>query len=241
MLNSVKVLTERLYYGRPNWVDGTSQFAALIRQRLRPDFRVLDLGAGSGKAGPVNFRGEARIVFGVDASPWIKGNSRIDHGVIGLAEHLPFRTGSFDLVVSDWVVEHLAQPGEVASEVFRIVKSGGLFVFRTGNLHHYSYAVAAATPYRFHRLVANRVRGIPKDSGDPHPTYYRMNSRRAVRRCLTRAGFVEEEILMVEAEPSYLMFSVPSFLVGLAYERFVNRVRLLSGLRACIFACFRKP
>ena len=241
MRDSVKVLTERIYYGRPNWVDGTSQFAALIRQRLRPEFRILDLGAGSGKAGPVNCQGEARIVFGVDPNSCIKGNSRIDHGVIGLAEHLPFRTASFDLVVSDWVVEHLAQPEEVASEVFRVVKSGGVFVLRTGNLCHYSYAVAAATPYWFHRLVANRVRGIPRDSGDPHATYYRMNSRRAVRRCLTRAGFVEEEILMVEAEPSYLMFSVSSFLLGVAYERFVNRARFLSGLRACIFACFRKP
>lgn len=237
---SVKALTERLYYARPNWVDGTSQFAALIRRCLRPEFRILDLGAGSGKAGPVNFQGEVRIVIGVDPNSYIKGNSSIDHGVIGLAEHLPFRTDSFDLVVSDWVVEHLAQPDEVASEVFRVMKSGGVFVLRTGNLCHYSYAVAAATPYWFHRLVANRVRGIPSDSGDPHPTYYRMNTQRAVRSCLTRAGFVEQKILMVEAEPSYLMFSVSSFLLGVAYERFVNRVRLFSGLRACIFACFRK-
>ncbi len=241
MQSSVKTLTERLYYDRSNWLDGTSQFAALIRKRLRTEFRILDLGAGSGKAGPVNFQGEARIVIGVDPNSYIKGNSKIDHGVIGLAEHLPFRTDSFDLVVSDWVVEHLAQPEEVISEVFRVVKSGGAFVLRTGNVYHYSYAVAAVTPYWFHRLVANRVRGMPEDNGDPHATYYRMNSRGAVRRCLTRAGFVEEEILMVEAEPSYLMFSVSSFLLGVAYERVVNRARFLSGLRACIFACFRKP
>jgi len=241
MHSAVKVLTERLYYDRPNWVDGTSQFAALIRKRLRPEFRILDLGAGSGKVGPVNFQGEVRTVIGVDPNSYIKENSRIDHGVIGLAGHLPFRTDSFDLVVSDWVAEHLAQPEKVASEVFRVVKSGGVFVLRTGNLWHYSYAVAAATPYWFHRLVANRVRGIPGGSCDPHATYYRMNTQRAVRRCLSRAGFVEQEILMVEAEPSYLMFSVSSFLLGAAYERFVNRARFLAGLRACIFACFRKP
>jgi ubiquinone/menaquinone biosynthesis C-methylase UbiE len=239
--DSVRVLTERLYYRRPNWVDGTSQFAALIRQRLRPEFRILDLGAGDGRAISLNFQGEVRSVIGVDPNSYIKENSKIDHGVIGLAEHLPFRTESFDLIVSDWVVEHLSQPKEVASEVFRVVKSGGFFVLRTGNICHYSYAVAAATPYWFHRLVANRVRGIPSDSGDPHATYYRMNTQRAVRECLTRAGFAEEELLMVEAEPSYLMFSVPSLLLGVAYERLVNWTRIFSGVRACIFACFRKP
>jgi ubiquinone/menaquinone biosynthesis C-methylase UbiE len=241
MGNSVRVLTERFYYDRPDWVDGTSQFGAIIRRYLRPESRVLDLGAGNGKAGPINFQGEVRSVTGVDSHSYISGNSRIDHGVVGLAEHLPFRKESFDLVVSDWVVEHLAYPEEVASEVFRVLRSGGAFVLRTGNLRHYSYAVAAATPHWFHRLVANRVRGIPQDSDDPHATYYRMNSRRAVRRCLTRAGFVEEDITMVEAEPSYLMFSAPSFLLGMAYERVVNCARVFSAFRACIFACFRKP
>ena len=241
MQGLVKSLTERLYYGRPNWVDGTSRFSAFIRGRLQPGFRVLDLGAGAGKAGPINLRGDVRSIIGVDSDSYIKENANIDHGVIGLAEDLPFRADSFDLIVSDWVVEHLAEVEEVASEVFRVMRSGGVFAFRTGNVRHYSYAIAAATPYWFHRLMANKVRGLSGDNGDPHATYYRMNTRRAVRQCLTRAGFVEEELLMVEPEPSYLMFSVPSFLLGVAYERLVNRARCLSGFRACIVACFRKP
>lgn len=238
---SVKSLTEHFYYGRPDWVDGTSRFGALIRDRLQPGFRVLDLGAGAGKPGPINFRGKVRNVIGVDSDRYVKENANIDYAVIGLAEHLPFRAGSFDLVVSDWVIEHLAQVGEVAREVFRVMKSGGVFALRTGNVCHYSYAIAAATPYWFHRLVANRVRGLPENNSDPHATYYRMNTRHAVRQCLMRIGFVEEELLMIEPEPSYLIFSVPSFLLGVAYERLVNRTRFLSGIRACIVAVFRKP
>jgi hypothetical protein len=82
---------------------------------------------------------------------------------------------------------------------------------------------------------------MPPNASDPHPTYYRMNSLVAVRRALKSVGFTEEDILMVEAEPSYLMFSVPSFLLGVGYERIVNHSEALSGLRACILACFRKP
>jgi SAM-dependent methyltransferase len=181
-------------------------------------------------------------VVGVDQA-WaaIRENWTLDRTVVGVAEHLPFRAAAFDLVFSDWVVEHLAAPEAVASEIFRVLKSDGHFILRTGNVHHYSYALAARTPHWFHLMAANWLRGLPSESEDPYPTYYRMNTMRGVRRCLTRAGFVEEEISMVEAEPSYLMFSVPSFLLGVAYERIVNSVRFLSGLRACIFASFRKP
>jgi SAM-dependent methyltransferase len=160
--------------------------------------------------------------------------------VLSVAESLPFRAESFDLIFADWVVEHLADPVSVASEILRVLKPGGFFVFRTGNRLHYSYAVAAHTPHWFHQLVANPVRGLARDGGDPYPTYYRMNTCSAVRRVLSQAGFLEESLLTIEAEPSYLMFSVPSFLLGVTYERLVNRVPLLSGLRACLFGCFRK-
>jgi hypothetical protein len=67
-----------------------------------------------------------------------------------------------------------------------------------------------------------------------------MNTRRGARRVLTRAGLQEEELVTVEAEPSYLVFSTPSFLLGVAYERLVNRISSLAGFRACLFGCFRK-
>lgn len=240
MRRRVQWWKERFYDRRLGWVDGTTRFTSLIRKRLRSNMRLLDLGAGTGKPGPVNFRGDAAMVVGVDLDWAIQGNGRVDLRVLGAAQCLPFRAESFDLIFADWVVEHLADATAVASEVFRVLKPNGFFIFRTGNLRHYSYAIAAHTPHWFHRLVANPLRGLPCDGGDPHPTYYRMNTRHAVRRVLAQVGFFEEEILTVEAEPSYLMFSVPSFLLGVAYERLVNRVPFLSGFRACLFGCFRK-
>jgi SAM-dependent methyltransferase len=202
--------------------------------------RLLDLGAGAGKPGPVNFRGDAAMVVGMDLIWAIQGNNQVDLRAVGAAESLPFQAESFDLVFADWVIEHLADAATVVSEVLRVLKPGGFFIFRTGNLWHYSYAIAAHTPHWFHRLVANPVRGLPRNGGDPHFTYYRMNTRHAVRRVFTRTRFFEENLLTVEAEPSYLMFSVPSFLLGVAYERLVNRSPSLSGFRACLFGCFRK-
>jgi 2-polyprenyl-3-methyl-5-hydroxy-6-metoxy-1,4-benzoquinol methylase len=238
---SVEAVVNRFYYSRPAWIDGTSQFANLIKSHLLPEYRILDLGAGCGKKGPVNFRGNVRAVVGIDCDSCIGDNPWIDHSVRGLAQYLPFRSASFEMVISDWAVEHFAQPRAIASEVFRVLKPSGLFAFRTGNLRHYSYAIAAATPHWFHQLVANRARALPPDQASPHPTYYFMNTREAVRECLGHIGFAEQELIMLEPEPSYLMFSVPAFLMGVTYERLVNRVRGLSGFRACIIGCFRKP
>lgn len=238
---SVPALANRFYYSRPAWIDGTSEFANLVKGHLRPEYRILDLGAGSGKEGAINFRGNVSAVVGIDCNCCIRENLLTDHRVMGLAQSLPFRSASFEVVVSDWTLEHFAQPRTIVSEVFRVLKPSGLFAFRTGNIRHYSYAIAAATPYWFHQLVANRVRALPPDKAPPHPTHYLMNTRDAVRERLLRVGFTEQQLVMVEPEPSYLMFSVPSFLIGVTYERLVNRVKWLAGFRACILGCFRKP
>jgi hypothetical protein len=75
----------------------------------------------------------------------------------------------------------------------------------------------------------------------PGKPYYRMNTRRAVRQILGLAGFLEDELLIVEPDPAYLMFSMPLLLLGIACERLVNRYSSLSEIRACLFGSFRKP
>lgn len=46
---------------------------------------------------------------------------------------------------------------------------------------------------------------------------------------------------MVQGRPEHLRFSVPSCLAGFAYERLVNRTRILSRFRIIIIAAMRKP
>jgi hypothetical protein len=72
-------------------------------------------------------------------------------------------------------------------------------------------------------------------------TFYRANTRRRVERVFGQAGFVPERILLVEREPSYLMFSGAAFLIGYCYERLVNMSEALATFRANIFGVLRKP
>lgn len=237
----VRRLENRFYDRSKGWVDGTTQFAAMIAKRLTLESRILDLGAGSGKVGPVNFRGKVAQVVGLDPDEGaLKKNSSVDAFSVGTAESMSFEDSSFDLVYSDWVLEHIPEPSKMASELYRVLKPGGWFLFRTGNLCHYSYAIGALTPLWFHRMLANRVRGIKGADSEPFRTHYRMNTRSSVRREMLGAGFEEEELRMVESEPSYLMFSSFAFLLGVAYERLVNRFTCLAGMRACLLGSFRR-
>lgn len=237
----VESLKARFYDKVPGWKDGTRRFAELIRERLSANMTILDLGCGRGKPGPVNFKGLVRDVVGVEPlKAELESNTRIDRGLIGTAEEIPCADGSFDLIFSDWVLEHIDRPAKMALEVRRVLKPGGWFLFRTGNRRHYVCLTASLTPHWFHRQVANRVRGLPAGSSDPFPTRYRMNTRSRVRKIMHAAGLVEESLLMVEAEPSYLMFAQLPFLLGVAYERVVNSTELLAGFRSSILGCYRK-
>jgi SAM-dependent methyltransferase len=240
MLN-VAALEKTLYNSRPGYIDAGHRFAEFVRSHINRQMIVLDLGAGRGKPGPVNYRADAKMVVGVDPDAAIMRNPFVHGRVQAPAEQLPFRTGSFDLVFSDWVVEHLPSPKQAVIEVYRVLKPGGRFIFRTGNLLHYSYAIARLTPHWFHLKVANWARGLPKDTADPYPTYYRMNTPRTVHKLLTAAGFIREALLMWEPSPSYLRFSAVAFLLGVGYERLMNRFEALKPLRAFIIVCYRKP
>jgi hypothetical protein len=130
----------------------------------------------------------------------------------------------------------LPSPRTTAKEVYRVLRPNGRLLFRTGNLFHYSYAIASLTPHRFHKILLS---GYIEQ--DPYPTYYRMNTTRAVRRVMKDIGYCEDELTMMEPDPAYVCMSRPTFLVGVAYERLVNHFGMFKSMRANILGCFRKP
>jgi len=87
--------------------DGTVQFYQRVRALLRPDYVVLDFGAGRGAAyyqdpSPYrkslrNLRGEGRRVIGVDVDPVVSSNPCVDEAVAVSQRHLRSHRLGFDL------------------------------------------------------------------------------------------------------------------------------------------------
>jgi len=219
-----------------NWDD--QLFRERILARINPDSIILDLGAGAGIVAQMNFKGLVRSVCGVDLDPRVVENPMLDEGRVSDAGEIPYGDGLFDLVYSDNVFEHLDAPAAVYKEVARVLKPGGVLLFKTPNKWHYMPTIARITPHWFHQLV-NRLRG--RAEADTFPTRYRSNSKSDVVRLAAESGFLVEGLELVEGRPEYLRMAWPAYALGACYERLVNSSSLLEPFRILLVVTLRKP
>ena len=231
--------TDRFYRSRAGWTDGTTEFHELCRRFVSRRARILEVGAG-----PTNrtsaFLASLGEVHGVDVSEEVHGNIHLASAALIDRGRYPFEDASFDLVVSNYVVEHVEDAASHLAEIARVLKPGGRYIFRTPNLVHYVAVVSRVTSHGVHKLIANRLRDLPADNHEPWPTVYAMNTPAAVRRCAVRAGFLVDSLEMVEKEPSYGMYARSRFVAVKGYQRRVNASERLAWLRANMFVVLRK-
>jgi len=67
--------------------------------------------------------------IGLDLPPYISANkSKNQADVYGSALNLPFKSESFDTVLSTQVLEHVPEPKKMLEEVYRVLKNGGCLI-----------------------------------------------------------------------------------------------------------------
>jgi SAM-dependent methyltransferase len=104
--------------------------------RLAPGERVLDLGSGAGTDSLIAAQmvGPGGHVTGIDMTPQMLGKARAAAAEMGLgnvefvegeAERLPFPDESFDVVVSNGVIDLIPDKNAVFAELNRVLVSGG--------------------------------------------------------------------------------------------------------------------
>ncbi len=104
--------------------------------RLAPGERVLDLGSGAGTDSLVAAQmvGEEGHVTGIDMTPEMLAKARAATAEMGAAnvefveseaERLPFPDASFDVVISNGVIDLIPDKDAVFAELFRVLTPGG--------------------------------------------------------------------------------------------------------------------
>jgi arsenite methyltransferase len=104
--------------------------------RLEPGERVLDLGSGAGTDSLVAAQmvGADGRVTGIDMTPEMLAKARAAADELGVdnvefleteAERLPFADESFDVVISNGVIDLIPDKDAVFSELFRVLRPGG--------------------------------------------------------------------------------------------------------------------
>lgn len=94
------------------------------------------------------------------------------HRVLGCGQRLPFADESFDLVFSEYVFEHLADPASALAEIDRVLQPGGEVIILVPNPAHYYAKVADLTPFWFHVFYL-MLQGESEVRRDHYPTYHR--------------------------------------------------------------------
>lgn len=235
-MSLIEWLDQTFYDGySKNWDD--KLFRQRILTHLSPSSTILDLGAGAGIVKEMDFRGRAQRICGVDLDPRVVENPMLDEGKLADAGKIPYPDDNFDVVFADNVVEHLDDPTLVFREVARVLKPDGVFLFKTPNRSHYMPTIARSTPHWFHQAF-NRRRG--RLETDTFPTRYRANGAKAISAVAGRSGLEVDSVELIEGRPEYLRVTVPTYLIGIAYERLVNLSSLLAPFRILLIAQLRK-
>jgi len=158
----------------------------LDRAGVRSGCRVLDLGCGAGRhafataklgARTVAFDADRTELAGVDAMlDALRAAGEIGDGgscaIAGDALGLPFKSGSFDVVIASEVLEHIVEDQAALGEIARVLEPGGTF--------------ALSVPRRFPERVNWALSSAYHETQGGHVRIY---ERRDLVGRVTRAGF----------------------------------------------------
>lgn len=209
-------------------VDGSVEFYGRINSILDSSMTVLDFGAGRAAWYEVNsclyrkqlrnIRGKVAKVVGCDVDEAVLQNQTVDESVIiKIGEKLPFGDNSFDMIISDYTFEHIANPGEVAAEFRRILRPKGWICARTPNKYSYISALTRIIKNKSHAKILKHAQPHRKEV-DVFPTTFLLNSKKDLSKHFPSSIF-HDLTYKYESEPAYHFNSkvVFAFMLGMNF------------------------
>jgi SAM-dependent methyltransferase len=198
-------------FGGYSSIDGTIEFYGRINALLWPECVVLDLGAGRGAwsfADPCKERRRARSIkgkvaeyIGADVDPVVLANPVTDRNVMIIDGRIDMPDQSLDLIICDYVLEHILDVTAFVREVERVLRPGGYFCARTPHKYNYVSCVARVVRNGLHARWLRWVQPERK-AEDVFPTAYRCNTLRAVRARFPQTKWQSGSYLYT-SEPRY--------------------------------------
>jgi SAM-dependent methyltransferase len=206
-------------------------FGSLTAQTIKPllkaagvtgGIRVLDVASGPGGVAAAAAEAGANPV-GIDFSEHMVALARREYPTLtfeeGDAEALRFADGSFDAVVINFGVLHLARPDTALAEAGRVLRPGGRCAFTVWAKPEISvgFGIVLRAIERLGRM------DVPLPEGPP---FFRFSDSDEAIRSMLAAGFTDARVEQVP-----LVWCLPS--AGALFDAFANgAVRTAALLRA---------
>jgi SAM-dependent methyltransferase len=183
-------------------------------QRSPGDVTVLD--AGCGRTSPlIQFRDRIDRFVGVDIHapetplPYLDEFATVDL----CADAASFPEGSFEVVLSNFTIEHFADPPMALTNLYRWLRPGGTLVITTVNRRHPFVNAYLSFPDG----ARHRIQPLVKASAaDAHPLVGVCNDPETVTGALAGAGFERVELETIGNLARAWGRRLPMFAIGLA-------------------------
>jgi len=172
------------------WRSGQDRRLAMIREWSDLGGRILDNGAGLGTyleaCGRVN-PDSLRIGLEIEFDRAVEALTRADGIVLGVGERLPFVDDTFDLILSNEVIEHVADDREYAAEMARVARPGGRIIVFAPNRWYpvEQHGIYWRGDYRFgNKPLVNYLPDPLRNRLAPHVRTYSAGALRGLFRAL---------------------------------------------------------
>lgn len=189
--------------------DGSMAFYGRINTLAAPDKTVLDLGAGraawfeddtcKARVQLRHLQGKFGNVVGADVDEAVLQNRSVDTCVLIRDGRVPLEDNSVDVIIADYVLEHIDDVPEFVAELDRILKPGGWFCARTPHKYCYVALIAGLLPEKLGDKAVSKAQPTRKEA-DIFPKRYRLNTRGDIRKAFS--GW-EDMSYIFRSDPAY--------------------------------------
>lgn len=189
--------------------DGTIDFYSRIKTLINDNMILLDLGAGRAAWNvddEVSYRKNIRLLKGyvkeviaVDVDEVVLGNLASDKQIIIKDGIIPVEDNSIDMVICDYVFEHIDDPENFIKEISRVLKSDGWVCARTPHKFNYVSLLSRVIRSSYHVKVLKWVQPMRQEI-DIFPTKYKLNTFSAINFLFSE---YENFSFLYRSDPAY--------------------------------------
>ena len=183
---------ENIYFGNFLQNDGTIDFYLRVRTIINENSNVLDYGAGRAKwyedeecftRKEIRYlRDDVKVLIAADIDSDVLKNRASHKQVIitkNILEH--FEKESFDIIISDYVLEHVEDAENFKSNIDYLLKKGGMFCARTPHKYALVSIFAQLIPNYLHNFVL-RFSQPEKKQIDTFDTKFKLNTLKSISK-----------------------------------------------------------
>ena len=214
------------FFGRTR--DHNSDLREMIESWIaaRDQPRVLEVG---GIDRPLLCRSQHFSYDGLDIELRQKCYEVYDNFLVQSVEHrIP---GSYDLVISRMLFEHVHDNRSSFSSMFDVLNPGGAIIHHIPSKYHFYSLLTRAVGSRWQKILIKYLRPNAADGRTGYPTYFDQCSPSQMRKLCESVGFGQISVTAYYRATDYFAFFVPAYVFVAIFEN------LFEWLGASEFAC----